>query len=149
RCGAAGVESSRLIHAPASVTSRARRAQAPSLPPPPSPSDFPPIFLSFASTAPTSRSSEVFCLAASDSVRDSAVVTSAGNRVDPRRGIPVGDSLHLERMQFAELGDLLEGKRGVLDEPDGGRLWHQRLTGHGKISSVLRPPAGRSRCHRR
>ncbi len=39
----------------------------------------------------------------------------------------VGDRLHLERMQSrAELRDLLEGKRGVVDQPDRGRLRHQK-----------------------
>ena len=37
----------------------------------------------------------------------------------------VGDGLNLERMQAAEIGDLLEGERGVLDQPYGGRLGHQ------------------------
>jgi hypothetical protein len=33
-------------------------------------------------------------------------------------------------MQFAELRDLIEGKGGILDQPYGGGLWHQRC-GHG------------------
>jgi hypothetical protein len=32
-------------------------------------------------------------------------------------------------VQAAEIGDLLEGKRGVLDQPDGSGLGHQGL-GH-------------------
>ena len=40
-------------------------------------------------------------------------------------GLAVGDRLHLERVQPAEVGDLLEGQRGVVDQPDGGRLGHQ------------------------
>src|SRR6202158_6249588 len=70
------------------------------------------------------------------------------NRVeafDSLRGVAVGDRLHLERMQLAEFGDLVERQRGVVQKPDGGRLRHQRGCGrHGNISSTLRPPAGRS-----
>src|SRR5207302_6371499 len=62
--------------------------------------------------------------------------------LDALGGVAVGDRLDLERMQFAEVRDLIERKRGVLDQPDGGRLRHQRRTGHGKISSMLRPPVG-------
>ena len=42
-----------------------------------------------------------------------------------RADFAVGDRLHLERVELAEIGDLLEGQRGVLDQPDGGRLGHQ------------------------
>ena len=50
------------------------------------------------------------------------------------RDLAVGDALHLERMQFAEIGDLIEGQRGVLDEPNGRRLRHQRGVAHRKFS---------------
>ena len=33
-----------------------------------------------------------------------------------RGDVAIGDALHLQRMQFAEIGDLIEGQRGVLDE---------------------------------
>jgi hypothetical protein len=33
-----------------------------------------------------------------------------------RRGV-VGDRLHLEDMEAAKLGDLLEGERAILDQP--------------------------------
>ena len=52
--------------------------------------------------------------------RDRIVAFDAG------RHFAVGDALDLEWMQFAELGDLVKGERGVLDQPDGGRLGHQR-----------------------
>ena len=47
--------------------------------------------------------------------------------LDALRGFAVcGDRLHLERMQAAELRDLLEGKRRVVKQPDRRRLGHQR-----------------------
>ena len=48
--------------------------------------------------------------------------------------LAVGDALHLERMQAAEIGDLLEGHGSVVHQPDGRGLRHQDLFGHGKIS---------------
>ena len=45
------------------------------------------------------------------------------------RGGVVGDRLHLEDVQAAEFGDLLEGERGVVDQPGSGRMGHERL-GH-------------------
>src|SRR5579872_26154 len=42
------------------------------------------------------------------------------------RDLAVGDRLHLEGMEAAELADLVEGERGVLDEPHGRGLRHQR-----------------------
>ena len=57
---------------------------------------------------------------------------AGADRVAPgqlgRRGV-VGDRLHLEDMQPAEFGDLLEGERCILDQPGGGRMGHQGL-GH-------------------
>src|SRR5262249_59203516 len=49
--------------------------------------------------------------------------------------------LHLERVKLAEVGDLIERERGVLDQPDGGCFRHQRRCDHGEISSALRPPS--------
>ena len=46
--------------------------------------------------------------------------------LDAGRDFAVGDALHLERVKLAEVGDLLERQRCVLDEPDGCRLRHQR-----------------------
>ena len=61
--------------------------------------------------------------------------------LDPLRGVAVGDRLHFERVQLAEIGDLVERQRGVLDEPDGGRLRHQRRGRHGKSPlRFARPP---------
>ena len=53
---------------------------------------------------------------------------AVGDRVEPLhldRDLAVGDRLHLELMQAAEIGDLLEGEGGVLDEPHGGGFRHQ------------------------
>ena len=38
-----------------------------------------------------------------------------------------------------DIGDLLEGERGVVDQPDGGRLGHQQRIGH--IKNPSRSPA--------
>ena len=64
--------------------------------------------------------------------------------LDALRGVAVGNRLHLERVQLAEIGDLVEGQASVLDQPDGGRLGHQRCVSHSEISSVLRPPPDES-----
>src|SRR5262249_32228938 len=60
--------------------------------------------------------------------------------LDALRGIAVGDRLHLERGKLAEVGDLIERERGVLDQPDGGCFRHQRRCGHGEAYSWLPPP---------
>ena len=54
---------------------------------------------------------------------------AGGDRVealDAGRHFAIGNAAHLERVQLAELGDLLEGQRGVLDQPDRSGLGHQR-----------------------
>src|SRR5207342_1153475 len=61
--------------------------------------------------------------------------------------VAIGDALHFEHMQAAELGDLLEGKRCVVDQPDGGRFGHERGTVHRscntcKKKGVLSTPKG-------
>ena len=61
---------------------------------------------------------------------------AGGDRVhalDAVGDVAVGDALHFEHVQAAELGDLLEGERGVVDQPDGGRLGHQRGAVHGPL----------------
>ena len=50
--------------------------------------------------------------------------------LDARRHFAVGDPFDFKRMQFAELCNLIEGQRGVLDKPDGGRLRHQWRVAH-------------------
>jgi len=58
-----------------------------------------------------------------------------GDRVEPLHldgDLAIGDRLHLERVQTAEIGDLVEGQGGVLDQPHGGRFRHQG-SGHGKF----------------
>src|SRR5262249_57713248 len=60
-------------------------------------------------------------------------------------GVAMGNGFDLQGVQFAELGDLVERQRGVVQKPDSSRLRHQWCCGrHGKISSTLRPPLGRS-----
>ena len=46
---------------------------------------------------------------------------------DALGGVAVGDRLHFERMQVAQLRDLVEGQRRIVDEPHGGRFRHQGL----------------------
>jgi hypothetical protein len=70
---------------------------------------------------------------------------AGGHRVealDALRGFAVGDCLDLERVKFAELGDLIEAQRGVVDKPDGGRLWHEKLLCH-EYNPPVRPRRGR------
>jgi hypothetical protein len=62
-----------------------------------------------------------------------AAELAVGDRVgaaDVARHFAVGDAAHFQRVQAAEIGDLLEGQRGVVHEPDGGRLRHQDVSGH-------------------
>jgi hypothetical protein len=60
-----------------------------------------------------------------------------GDRVealDALRHFAVGDALHLERVKFAEVGDLIEGQRRIFDQPHGGRFGHQgRGIAHGSL----------------
>jgi hypothetical protein len=49
------------------------------------------------------------------------------------RGGIVGDRLHLEDVEAAEFGDLLEGERAVVDQPRSGRM------GHAENNKGLRP----------
>ena len=63
---------------------------------------------------------------------------AGGDRVhalDAVRHVAVGDALHLEHVQAAEFGDLLEGERGVVDQPDGGRFGHQGGTVHDGLNT--------------
>jgi hypothetical protein len=61
--------------------------------------------------------------------------------LDPGCDLAVGDTLHFQGMQFAEIGDLIERQRGVLDKPDRRRLWHQRGVAHGNLlTSLARDP---------
>ena len=52
------------------------------------------------------------------------------------RHLAVRYGLNLERMQFAEIGNLLEGQRGVFDQPHGGRLGHQGSSHLGPASGL-------------
>jgi hypothetical protein len=35
-------------------------------------------------------------------------------------------------MHFGEISHLIEGQRGIVYQPHGSRLWHQRCIAHGK-----------------
>jgi hypothetical protein len=60
--------------------------------------------------------------------------------LDPLRHVLVGDTFDLKRMQAAEIGDLLEGERGIIDKPDGCRFGHQgNIVGH---ESIILSPGG-------
>ncbi len=62
--------------------------------------------------------------------RQLAVADRVG-AADVTRHLAVGDAFDLQRVETAKVGDLLEGHRGVVDQPDGGRLGHENLVGHG------------------
>ena len=53
----------------------------------------------------------------------------------------IGDRLHFQDVEAAELGDLLEAERSIVDQPRGGRMGHERL-GHGETSCLkqIGPP---------
>src|SRR5207302_3055066 len=56
------------------------------------------------------------------------------NRVhalDALGGVAVGDRAHLQRVHFCEIGHLIEGQRGIVDQPHGSCLRHQRCIAHG------------------
>ena len=82
-------------------------------------------------------------IAAGDFVARQLAGDDRVHALDALRRFAVGNGLHLERMQRAELRDLVEGKRRVVDQPDGGRLGHQQRVGHEQILLVRpRPGAG-------
>ena len=69
--------------------------------------------------------------------------------LDALRCVAVGDRLDLERVQLAEIRHLIEGQRGIVQQPHGGCFRHQRCCArHGKISSMLRPPVRAKPDHR-
>ncbi|MCY1305160.1 hypothetical protein D9M70_549490 [compost metagenome] len=74
-----------------------------------------------------------------------------GNRVealDALRGFTVGDRLYFKRVQLAKLRDLVEGQRGIVNEPDGCCLGHKQLLSHGYSPFVRRAGvAGRGVYH--
>ena len=70
---------------------------------------------------------------------------SGGDRVealDALRGLAIGDRLHLKRVKLAELRDLVEAQCSVVNEPDGGRLRHEKLLCH-EYNPPVRPLRGR------
>ena len=52
--------------------------------------------------------------------------------------LAIRDSLDLKRMQLAEFRDLIERQGGVLHQPDGGRLGHERRIAHRCLLESLR-----------
>src|SRR6516165_11724712 len=50
--------------------------------------------------------------------------------LDSGGDLAIGNAFHLERVKFAESGDLIEGQRSIFDEPDGGGFGHQRRIAH-------------------
>jgi hypothetical protein len=47
--------------------------------------------------------------------------------------VAIRDALHFQLMQAAEIADLLEADRGVVDEPDRGGLCHDRFVHVGRL----------------
>ncbi len=64
-------------------------------------------------------------LAALDLVVGQLAVADRVDALDPLGDLAVGDRLDLERVQAAELGDLVEGEPGVLHQPHRGGLGHE------------------------
>ncbi|MGY3406330.1 hypothetical protein ACVWZV_002443 [Bradyrhizobium sp. GM5.1] len=62
--------------------------------------------------------------------------------LDALGGVAIGDRAHLEGVHFGEIGDLIEGQRGIVEQPDGGRLGHQRCVAHGKSPLCFAHPFG-------
>ena len=54
----------------------------------------------------------------------------AVDAADVARHVAVGDAAHFQRVQAAEVGDLVKGQGGVVDEPDRSGLGHQNVA-HG------------------
>src|SRR6266852_7215763 len=52
--------------------------------------------------------------------------------LDALGGVAVSDGANLERVHLGEIRHLIEGQRGIVDQPHGRRLWHQRCIAHGK-----------------
>ncbi len=69
--------------------------------------------------------------------------------LDALRGVAVGDRLHFERMQVAQLRDLVERQRRILDQPHGCRFRHQGRGRHSKSPLRSARPAGRSHLRHR
>src|SRR5262249_14498510 len=70
---------------------------------------------------------------------------AVGNRVhalDALRRVAVCNGAYLERVHFGEIGDLIEGQSGIVDEPHGSRLRHQRCVAHGKSPLCFATPSG-------
>jgi hypothetical protein len=40
-------------------------------------------------------------------------------------------------VHFGEIGHLVEGQRGIVNQPHGSRFWHQRCVAHGKSPLCL------------
>jgi hypothetical protein len=54
---------------------------------------------------------------------------AVGDRIEAlhlHRHLAIGDGLDFERMKATKLADLVEGERGVLDQPDGRGFGHKR-----------------------
>ncbi|EGE58255.1 flagellin C protein [Rhizobium etli CNPAF512] len=62
--------------------------------------------------------------------------------LDALRRFAIGNRLDLERVKFAELRDLIERQRRVVDKPDGGRLRHEQCLSHGYSPSIVRAGRG-------
>jgi len=65
-------------------------------------------------------------LAAFDLVGRQLVVRDRIEALDALRHLAVRDAGNLELVHADEIGDLAEGQRRVVEQPDGGRLGHER-----------------------
>ncbi len=51
--------------------------------------------------------------------------------LDALGGVAIGDGADLERVHLGEIGHLIESQGGIVNQPHGSRLWHQRCIAHG------------------
>ena len=57
------------------------------------------------------------------------IVANRVKPLDPGGHIAIGNALHFQFMHATKFGNLTEGQRGVINQPNGSGLGHQRL-GH-------------------
>jgi hypothetical protein len=74
------------------------------------------------------------------------------DRVEPPDAGPdlaIGDALDLERMQAAEIGDLVEGQPGIVDQPNRRGFRHERLVHARLLENACRRRVARGVSHAR
>ena len=78
------------------------------------------------------------CLAACDFVTCQLAILDRVIALDADACLAIGDRLHFQRMEAAQIGDLVKGETGVVDQPYGGCLRHKQLC-HNYLLSAAGP----------